>query len=85
MTLKRIGFQHSHHLELDTKEWHHKDGFNLGAQAQLEDDIKAHNAVIREIFRDIEAKMIRGKNDYGYRCIMDSNLEELKQKYLEGE
>ena len=34
-------FQHNHEIMVGTKEWHHKEGYNLGAQAQLQAILKA--------------------------------------------
>ncbi len=34
-------FQHNHEIIVGTKEWHHKEGYNLGVQAQLQAILKA--------------------------------------------
>ena len=39
-------YQHSHEIIVDSKEWHHKEGYNLGATTQAEISFKAG---IREV------------------------------------
>ncbi len=64
------------------------EGDRLTAQAQLEADLKAHNAVITQLFEEIEKKVLVYREDEEYilavGCYAALNYKALKQKYIGG-
>ena len=62
MKLARVEFLHSHEIKVDSKEWHHKEGFNLGAKVQLE----SCEAEITNLKNEVEALHRERKGEVWY-------------------